>query len=122
MQISQDLKQRKVGEEALKGQDTIRSVHKVTRPSSTLKPILNLCCVISATEQDLVNCITTLQNDVLTTRDLKAKVDQTVQDTIVAIQIVQGHQNQQVHGEFLKNHAGFPLECALLSDPILVIY
>ncbi|EIM91368.1 uncharacterized protein STEHIDRAFT_91464 [Stereum hirsutum FP-91666 SS1] len=87
VQISQDLKQRKVGEEALKGQDIIRSVHK-----------------------DLVNCITTLQNDVLTTRDLKAKVDQTVQDTIIAIQIVQGHQNQQVHGEFLKNHAGFPLE------------
>ncbi|KAI0319523.1 hypothetical protein OF83DRAFT_1109880 [Amylostereum chailletii] len=87
VQISNDLKQRKVGEEASKGQDLIRGVHK-----------------------DLLNAITTLQSDVLTTRDLKGKVEQTVQDTIVAAHIVDGFRNPQQHGAYLKNHANFPLE------------
>ncbi|KAI0303669.1 hypothetical protein B0F90DRAFT_1707951 [Multifurca ochricompacta] len=87
VQISKDLKQRKVGEEATKGQDLIRSVHK-----------------------DLINSITVLQNDVLTTRDLKAKVDQSVQDTIVAVHTIDGFRNPQQHGTHLRNHANFPLE------------
>jgi len=87
LQISKDLKQRQVGEEATKGQDLIRSMHK-----------------------DLINSITVLQNDILSTRDLKAKVDQSVQDTIVAVHIIDGFRNPQQHGAHLRNHANFPLE------------
>ncbi|KAN0120761.1 hypothetical protein V8E52_004030 [Russula decolorans] len=87
VQISKDLKQRKVEEEATKGQDLIRKTHK-----------------------DLVNSIAVLQNDVLNTRDLKAKVDQSVQDTIVAVHIIDGFRNPQQHGAYLRNHANFPLE------------
>ncbi|CCL99285.1 uncharacterized protein FIBRA_01301 [Fibroporia radiculosa] len=87
IQISNDLKQRKVGQEAVKGQDGVRSVHK-----------------------DLVSAITTLHSDVLHTRDLKIKVDQTVQDTIVATRLVDGFRNPQQHGAYLKNYADFPLE------------
>jgi len=87
VQISSDLKQRKLGEEAIKGQEGVRGVHK-----------------------DLVNAITTLHSDVLHMRDLKAKVDQTVQDTITATRIVDGFRNPQQHGTNLKNHANFPLE------------
>ncbi|KAF8271170.1 hypothetical protein EI94DRAFT_615187 [Lactarius quietus] len=87
LQISKDLKQRQVGEEATKGQDLIRSMHK-----------------------DLINSISVLQNDILSTRDLKAKVDQSVQDTIVAVHIIDGFRNPQQHGAHLRNHANFPLE------------
>ncbi|KAI0067291.1 hypothetical protein BV25DRAFT_1819618 [Artomyces pyxidatus] len=87
VQISNDLKQRKVGEESTKGQDLIRGVHK-----------------------DLINAITVLQNDVLSTRDIRAKVDQSVQDTIVATHIIDGFRNPQQHGAYLRNHATFPLE------------
>ncbi|KZT67454.1 hypothetical protein DAEQUDRAFT_758167 [Daedalea quercina L-15889] len=87
VQISNDLKQRKLGEEATKGQDDVRAVHK-----------------------ELVNAITTLHSDVMHMRDLKAKVNQTVQDTIVATHIVDGFRNPQQHGAYLKSHANFPLE------------
>ncbi|TFY77720.1 hypothetical protein EWM64_g6293 [Hericium alpestre] len=87
VQISNELKQRKIGEEATKGQEHIRSVHK-----------------------DLINAITILQSDVLAVRDLKIKVDQTVQDTIAATHIIDGFRNPQQHGAYLKNHASFPLE------------
>jgi len=87
VQISKDLKQRQVGEEATKGQDLIRKVHK-----------------------DFINTITVLRNDVLNTRDLKAKVDQSAQDTIVAVHIIDGFRNPQQHGAHLRNHANFPLE------------
>ena len=43
------------------------------------------------------------------TKDLKTKADQCVQDTIVAIRILDGHRNTQ-NGAYLKNHATFPLE------------
>ncbi|OBZ62665.1 Nucleoporin nup45 [Grifola frondosa] len=87
VQISNDLKQRKLGEEALKGQEDVRALHK-----------------------DLTNAISVLRSDVLHTRDLKSKVEQTVQDTIVATRIVEGFKNPQQHGAYLKNHAEFPLE------------
>lgn len=57
-----------------------------------------------------MNAITTLHSDVMHMRDLKAKVNQTVQDTIVATHIVDGFRNQQQHGAYLKSHANFPLE------------
>ncbi|EMD33886.1 hypothetical protein CERSUDRAFT_117412 [Gelatoporia subvermispora B] len=87
IQISNDLKERKLGDEAAKGQELVRSVHK-----------------------DLVNAITTLHTDAHHTRDLKAKVDQTVHDTIIATRVVDGFRNPQQHGAHLKNHANFPLE------------
>lgn len=60
--------------------------------------------------QELVNAIATLHSDVMHMRDLKAKVNQTVQDTIVATHIVDGFRNPQQHGAYLKSHANFPLE------------
>jgi|SRR5882762_9583405 len=63
--------------------------------------------------QDLINTITTLQSDVMSTRDLKSKVDQTVQDTITATRIIDGFRNPQQHGSYLKNYATFPLEYVL---------
>jgi nucleoporin p58/p45 len=65
---------------------------------------------LEPSQQDLVNSIAVLQNDILNTRDLKAKVDQSVQDTIVAVHIIDGFRNPQQHGAYLRNHANFPLE------------
>ena len=50
-------------------------------------------------------------------RDLKAKVNQTVQDTIVATHIVDGSRNPPQHGAYLKSHANFPLEYV---SPLLI--
>jgi len=87
IQISKDLHQRKLGEEATKGQELIRAVHK-----------------------ELVDTTTTIRNDLHLARDLKAKTDLAVQDTIVATRIVDGSRNPQASGAYLKDHAGFPLE------------
>lgn len=91
VQISKDLHQRKLGDEPLKGQELIRSLHK-----------------------DFVNVSTTIRNDLHFTNDIKAKVEQAVQDTIVTTRIVDGFKNPQSAGGsgggYLKDHAGFPLE------------
>ncbi|KAJ7170924.1 nucleoporin FG repeat region-domain-containing protein [Mycena crocata] len=87
IQISKELHQRKLGDEATKGQEMIRTVHK-----------------------DLINTTTAIRNDLHFTRDLKAKTDQAVQDTIVATRIVDGFRNPHANAAYLKDHAGFPLE------------
>ncbi|KAJ7227396.1 hypothetical protein GGX14DRAFT_419409 [Mycena pura] len=87
IQISKDLHQRKLGDEATRGQEMIRAVHK-----------------------DLINTTTAIRKDLNFTRDLKAKTDQTVQDTIVAIRIIDGYRNPHANAAYLKDHAGFPLE------------
>ncbi|KAF8838064.1 hypothetical protein BDN67DRAFT_1070997 [Paxillus ammoniavirescens] len=87
VQISNDLKQRKLGQEATKGQELIRDVHK-----------------------ELLGVAATIQADVLFTKDLKTKTDQAVQDTIVATRIIDGFRNPQQNGVYLKNYASFPLE------------
>ncbi|KAI0671852.1 hypothetical protein C8Q78DRAFT_801553 [Trametes maxima] len=87
VQICNDLKQRELGDEAIKGQEEIRSVHK-----------------------DLTGAITVLTSDVQHTKDLKQKVEQTVQDTIIATRIVEGFRNPQQNGQYLKTYANFPLE------------
>lgn len=112
VQISNDLKQRKLGEEATKGQDDVRAVHKV---GGTNTASANGA---ERSAQQLVNAITTLHSDVMHMRDLKAKVNQTVQDTIVATRIVDGFRNSQQHGAYLKSHANFPLEYVF---PMLVL-
>ena len=45
-------------------------------------------------------------------RDLKAKVDRAVEDTIIATRIVDGFKNPQSSGGggYLKEHANFPFE------------
>ena len=64
--------------------------------------------------------MTTLHSDYRLTKDLKVKVDQSVQDTIVAIRIIDGFRNPQQNGAHLKNHATFPLEyvfiCVVIYD------
>ncbi|KAL0579584.1 Nucleoporin nup49/NSP49 (Nuclear pore protein nup49/NSP49) [Marasmius crinis-equi] len=87
VQISKELHQRQLGEEATKGQELVRSVHR-----------------------DLAHTSTTIRNDLQFTRDLKAKADQAVQDTIVTCRIVDGFKNTQANGAYLKDHATFPLE------------
>ncbi|KAK7032327.1 Nucleoporin nup49/NSP49 (Nuclear pore protein nup49/NSP49) [Paramarasmius palmivorus] len=87
VQISKDLKQRKLGEEPTKGQELVRAVHR-----------------------DLSQTSTTIRNDLHFTRDLKAKADQAVQDTIIATRIIDGFKNPQLNGGYLKDHATFPLE------------
>jgi len=84
--IGKELKERKLSEQATKGKELIRDVHK-----------------------ELANATSTLRADVHSTKDLKTKADQCVQDTIVAIRILDGHRNAQ-NGAYLKNHATFPLE------------
>lgn len=58
----------------------------------------------------LTGAISVLRSDVQHTRDLKHKVEQTVQDTIVATRIVEGFRNSQQNGQYLKTYANFPLE------------
>ncbi len=48
-------------------------------------------------------------------REVKAKMDQTVQDTIVATRIIDGFRSPQQHGAYLKNYVNFPLEYVNLS-------
>ncbi|KIK10221.1 hypothetical protein K443DRAFT_670846 [Laccaria amethystina LaAM-08-1] len=87
VQISKDLHQRKLGEEPTKGQEQIRTIHK-----------------------DLINIATTIRNDLHHTQDLKAKVDQAVEDTIIATRIIDGFRNPQSGSSYLKDHARYPLE------------
>jgi nucleoporin p58/p45 len=69
--------------------------------------------------QDLVNISTTIRNDLHFTNDIKGKVEQAVQDTIVATRIVDGFKNPQgvggSGGGYLKDHAGFPLEYVMVQ-------
>lgn len=87
IQISNDLKQRKLGQEPTKGQELIRQVHK-----------------------ELLSVTSMIQADAQYVRDLKAKTEQAVQDTIAATRIVDGFKNPQQHAVYLKNYASFPLE------------
>ncbi|KAG5635437.1 hypothetical protein H0H81_011257 [Sphagnurus paluster] len=88
VQISKDLHQRKLGDEPLKAQELLRGIHK-----------------------DLVNTTTQTRNDSHLTKDMKAKVEQAVQDTIVATRIVDAFKAPQGSGAgYLKDHAEFPLE------------
>lgn len=87
IQIGKGLKQRDLGEDAVKGQEQLRKAQK-----------------------DLVGVLSTTHTDALQTRDLKAKVDQAVQDMIITTRILEGFRNPQQHGAYLRDHAGFPLE------------
>lgn len=87
IQISNELKQRKMGEEAIKGQELIRELHK-----------------------ELLGVSSVIQSDSLFTKDLKSKTEQAVQDTIVATNIIEGFKNPHQSAAYLKNHASFPLE------------
>lgn len=87
IQISNDLKQRKLGQEPTKGQELIREVHK-----------------------ELLSVTSMIQADAQFIRDLKAKTEQAVQDTVAAIRIIDGFKSPQQHTVYLKNYASFPLE------------
>jgi nucleoporin p58/p45 len=104
--IGNELKQRKLSEQATKGKELIRDVQKVSLCLITRGWILNKFLDYY---QELANSTSTLRADVHSTKDLKTKADQCVQDTIVAIRILDGHRNTQ-NGAYLKNHATFPLE------------
>jgi len=88
IQISKDLHQRKLGDEPLKAQELLRGIQK-----------------------DLVNTSTQIRDDLHFTKDMKAKVEQAAQDTIVATRIVDGFRAPQGSGaSYLKDRANFPLE------------
>jgi nucleoporin p58/p45 len=107
MHIGKELKERKLSEQATKGKELICDVHKASLYPSARGAIFRVS--LSTTIQELGNATSTLRADVHSTKDLKAKADQCVQDTIVAIRILDGHRNAQ-NGAYLKNHATFPLE------------
>lgn len=54
--------------------------------------------------------MSTLQADKAIAEELRSKVDQSVQDTIITTRIMDGFRNPQQNGAYLKNHANFPLE------------
>ncbi|KAJ8494404.1 hypothetical protein ONZ45_g13240 [Pleurotus djamor] len=87
VQIGKELQRLKLGDEPSKGQDLVRGIYK-----------------------ELVNASSVTHSDLLYARDLKAKADQSVQDTIIATRIIDGFKNPQQNGTFLKNHATFPFE------------
>ncbi|KAI6042913.1 hypothetical protein EDC04DRAFT_2655372 [Pisolithus marmoratus] len=87
IQISNELKQRKLGQEPTKGQALIREVHK-----------------------ELLSVTSMIQADAQYVRDLNTKTEQAVQDTIAATRIVDGFKSPQQHTVCLKNYASFPLE------------
>ncbi|KAK0223252.1 hypothetical protein IW262DRAFT_1365551 [Armillaria fumosa] len=87
VQISKDLQQRHLGEEPSKGQELIRGVHR-----------------------DLLNTVSTIRSDLHYTKDLKAKAEQAVEDTIISMRIIDGFRNPQANGAYLKDHASFPFE------------
>ncbi|KAF8905080.1 hypothetical protein CPB84DRAFT_1894928 [Gymnopilus junonius] len=87
VQICKDLQQRKLGDEPMKSREAIRQLNK-----------------------ELINTATTIRNDLHMTKDLKEKVDQAVEDTIVATRIIDGFRNPQSGNTYLKDHATFPLE------------
>lgn len=60
----------------------------------------------------MLNTTNVIQNDLRHTEDLKAKVDQAMQDVIVATRIIEAFRNPQSGSSYLKDHAGFPLEYA----------
>ncbi|KZT39138.1 hypothetical protein SISSUDRAFT_673895 [Sistotremastrum suecicum HHB10207 ss-3] len=85
--ISNELKSKKLGQEAEKGTELIRSVN-----------------------QQLGEVANTLKSDAGLTDHLKEKLDESIQDTIAATRIIEGFRNQQTSGVYLKNYAMFPLE------------
>ncbi|KAH8101011.1 hypothetical protein BXZ70DRAFT_937097 [Cristinia sonorae] len=87
IQICNNLKQRKLGDEANKGKELIRDVHK-----------------------DLLHTISVIQSDLLQTRAFKEKSDQTVKDAIVTVNVIDGYGHPQQGNVQLNSHAEFPLQ------------
>ncbi|KAG6812371.1 hypothetical protein H0H92_003182 [Tricholoma furcatifolium] len=88
VQISKDLHQRKLGEEPLKAQELLQGIRK-----------------------DLMNISAQTRDDCHLSNDMKSKVDQAAQDTIVAIRLVDAFKAPQGTGtSYLNSHANFPLE------------
>ncbi|KAG5333942.1 hypothetical protein C0989_004591, partial [Termitomyces sp. Mn162] len=86
LQISKDLHQRKLGEEPLKAQELLQGIRKVDDLPQT-------------------------RDDYHLAKDMKSQVDQAVQDTIVAIRLVDAFKAPQGSGtSYLNSHANFPLE------------
>ncbi|KAG1886821.1 uncharacterized protein F5891DRAFT_988827 [Suillus fuscotomentosus] len=76
IQISNELTQQKMGEEAIKGQELIRELHKYAQ-----LPTLSI--------QELLGVSSVIQSDSLFAKDLKVKTEQAVQDMIVATNIIE---------------------------------
>ncbi|KAG6862474.1 hypothetical protein C0995_000020 [Termitomyces sp. Mi166 len=96
LQISKDLHQRKLGEEPLKAQELLQGIRKVD----------NLRLLY-----DLMNISAQTRDDFHLAKDMKSQVDQAVQDTIVAIRLVDAFKAPQGSGtSYLNSHANFPLE------------
>lgn len=90
----------------MKSREAIRQLSKVNILLSDSKNIF----FYMRSSQELINTATTIRNDLHMTKDLKAKVDQAVEDTIVATRIIDGFRNPQSGNTYLKDHATFPLE------------
>ena len=70
--------------------------------------------------QELVNTISIIRADIHHTKDLKAKTDQAVEDTITSMRIIDAHKSQQANHTHLRDHASFPYEYAFFQNhPLL---
>ncbi|KAF5372788.1 hypothetical protein D9615_010118 [Tricholomella constricta] len=82
--------------------------------ASTIHPFLvvfRILTPIILLVEDLVYASTLIRDDLHFTKGMKAKVEQAVQDTIVATRIVDAFKAPQGSGSgYLKDHPGFPLE------------
>ncbi|KAG6821315.1 hypothetical protein H0H93_000176 [Arthromyces matolae] len=88
LQISKDLQQRKLGEEPLKAQELLQGIRK-----------------------DLQNISAQTREDHHFSKDMKSQVERAVQDTIVAIKLVESFKSPQGSGtSYLNSHSTFPLE------------
>ena len=105
--VAKDLKAREFGQEIVNNAATGRQIFHVRLPSSFFDR--------QQTEdrtpgpQDLSATTNTLVSDDLFAKDLRNKIDQAVQDVIIASRIVDGFKDGQQIAH-LKNHAQFPLE------------
>ncbi|GJJ08374.1 hypothetical protein Clacol_002588 [Clathrus columnatus] len=89
IQISRALKSRSLADEPTKAAETLRRAHN-----------------------DLLNTVSSQQSDRTVVEEIRSKVDQCVQDTIITTRIIDGFKNPQQNGTYLKNHVTFPLEYA----------
>ncbi|KAH8117918.1 hypothetical protein DFH11DRAFT_1541185 [Phellopilus nigrolimitatus] len=75
-------------------------------------PLLLFFAAAHSQPRDLVNGINKLRADIASMRELRARMDQAVQDTIAATRIIDAFRSPQSaqQGAWLKHYAAFPLE------------
>ena len=103
IQLSNELKAKKVGEDIEKATALLSSIIPVSDIS------IDVCGRSGASPQSSNLIWNTLKSDEDVTRDLRAKLDSTIQDETIATQILDGFQDP-AKSAYLQTHASFPVE------------